>query len=175
MKKLSQKGRSILLSIHIIFAGWWMGAAVSMILLNFLSGNIISGDELFATNAAIKHIDDFIIIPAALGSLLTGFLICLLTRWGFFRHRWVTVKWIVTITAILFGTFFLGPWVNGFVAISDTLRIDALADPIYVSSKNLNQIFGIAQTVIILFLVFVSVIKPWRKKKAENKQSQKLR
>ncbi len=170
MKKLSQSGRSILISFHIIFAGWWMGAAVSMILLNFLSGNIINGDELYATNTAIKHIDDLIIIPAALGSLLTGFFICLLTKWGFFLHRWIIVKWVVTVSAILFGTFFLGPWVNGFTAISDTLRIEALADPSYISSKTFNIIFGIVQSVTILFLVFVSVIKPWKKKKGQPKK-----
>ena len=144
-----------------------MGAAVSMILLNFVSMNIVNGDELFATNAAIKYIDDLIIIPAALGALFTGFLISLLTKWGFFRHRWVTVKWIVTVSAILFGTFFLGPWVNGFAAMSDTLRIEALANPSYISSKNFGTIFGIVQSVTILFLVFVSVIKPWKKKKSQ--------
>jgi hypothetical protein len=50
------------------------------------------------------------------------------------------------------------------------LRLKALADPSYISFKNFNIIFGIVQSVTILFLVFVSVIKPWKKKKGQPKK-----
>lgn len=74
----------------------------------------------------MKIIDDFIIIPAALGSLITGLIISWFTNWGFFKFNWVTVKWIVTVSSILFDTFWLGPWLNGMAAISQAERLLAL-------------------------------------------------
>ena len=77
-----------------------------MMLIGLLKGHVPNGDELYAFNAAIKLLDDFIIIPAAMGSLITGILLCWLTNWGFFKFNWIIFKLISTIAQILFGTFF---------------------------------------------------------------------
>lgn len=121
-----------------------------------------SGAELFAANSAVKLIDDFIIIPAALGSLLTGLLYSIFTHWGFFRHRWVTVKWVITVATILFGTFWLGPWLNGLTAISGATGLAALQDPEYLRLRGMNTLFGYMQLSLLIATVFISVLKPWK-------------
>jgi|GEM_PF-3627079 len=40
-----------------------------------------------------------------MGSLITGFLISYTTQWGFFRFRWVTVKWASIVALMVSGTF----------------------------------------------------------------------
>ena len=67
MKKLGLKGRAWLKGFHIFFCCAWIGTALSIVLLGFVKGHTPNGDELYAVNASIKLIDDFIIIPAALG------------------------------------------------------------------------------------------------------------
>jgi len=44
----------------------------------------------------------YIIVPLCLASLLTGLIMSLATKWGLFRHYWVTVKFLLTIVSTLF-------------------------------------------------------------------------
>jgi len=165
MKKMGSRGRAWLKGVHIFFACAWVGAAVCMMLLHFVKSNPANGDELYAFNVSIKLLDDFVVIPAAFGSLITGLLFSWLTDWGFFKFNWMTVKWIVTVGSIIFGTFWLGPWVNGATAISDAERLLSLQNPVYLYFKQMNSYFGSMQTLILIALAFISVLKPWGKRR----------
>lgn len=162
MKKLPSKQKNWLVGFHVFFAGIWLGAGVCMVLV-LLASNPDSGDAVHTVNAVLKLIDDFIIIPTAIGSLLTGLLISWLTNWGFFRFTWVTAKWILTVASILFGTFFLGPWLNGMEAISATERAMALHNEVYLHYRQMNTLFAPVQIASLVFMVFISVLKPWGK------------
>lgn len=164
MKKLGPKGRAWLKGFHLLFCCAWIGTALSMLLLGFLKGHTPNGDELYAVNASIKLLDDFIIIPAAFGSLITGLLICWLTNWGFFKFNWVIFKWISTISQMIFGTFWLGPWTNGAAAISSAERVMALQNQTYLYFKEMSNYFGSIQTLLLIAVVFISVLKPWGKR-----------
>ena len=162
--KAGRRGRKWIVATHIFFAGTWTGAAVCLMLIQFLSRVPGNGSELYAVNSAAKIIDDFVIIPSALGTLITGLLISLLMDWGFFRHAWVGYKWVVTVTAVLFGTFFLGPWLNEMTALSDSLRFEALQNAAYLHNRLMNHVFGTLQASVLVFTVFVSVFRPWGRK-----------
>lgn len=164
--KVSQTTRKWIVGTHILFAGAWVGAAVCMLLIQFVKEPGAGGDELAAYTAAVKVIDDFIIIPSALGALLTGLLTSTLLGWGFFRHNWVAVKWIITVTAVLFGTFWLGPWTNGMAALADQFREGAFAHPQFAHKYRMNAIFGTAQFAVLVFTIFISVLRLWRRKGA---------
>jgi hypothetical protein len=113
----------------------------------------------------MKFIDDFIIIPGAMGVLLTGILYSILTNWGWFRHNWVTVKWIICIFGIIFGTFWLGPWVNSLVPIAKEEGINALANETYTNHQRMVLYFGTFQLCTLIFAAFISILKPWKRKK----------
>ncbi len=168
VKKLGIKGRAWLKGFHIFFGCAWIGTALSIVLIGFVKGHTPNGDELYAVNASIKLIDDFIIIPAALGSLITGLLICWLTNWGFFKFNWIIVKLILAIAQILFGTFWLGKWVNSATAISDAERAIALQNQTYLYFREMNNYFGSVQALLLIIVIFISVFKPWGVKKDIN-------
>lgn len=170
MKKLKPKQKTWLVSFHVFFAGTWIGAGICLLVLIF-SNNASGGDMLHGFNLASKIVDDFVIIPAAIGSLLSGLFISLLTNWGFFRFKWVTIKWILTVGSILFGTFFLGPWLNGMEALSTTEGFQIAQSETYQHSLQMIKSFGNLQVASLIFMVFISVLKPWGKWK---KQSQKF-
>jgi len=159
--KLNLKARTWIKCFHIFFASAWVGAAICMVLLTLAKRRPVSGDEIYAVNASLKILDDYIIIPAALGSLLTGLLFSCFTNWGFFKFNWITVKWFFTVASILSGTFFLGPWNNTAVSISYTERLFSLDNPVYLHCKLMLSIFGVLQAAVLIFLVFISVLKPW--------------
>jgi hypothetical protein len=145
-----------------MFAGIWLGAAVCLTFGNlFLSGSPSPG--LAGITMALKFIDDFIIIPGAIGCLLTGVLYAVLTHWGWFKYRWITVKWIITILGIFFGTFFLGPWQNTLPPIALAEGTRALQNPMYIDAHTMVVWGGTLQAVSLLLAVFISSLKPWRK------------
>ncbi len=145
-----------------------------MVAIAFSNRNTINGDELYAINSVLKLLDDFVIIPTANLALLTGGLLCWLTIWGFFKHYWVIVKWVATVTLIVFGTIWLGPWVNAMTAISDTQRLQALQNPLYMFDRQAMIIAGTIQTLCVLAIIAISVLKPWGRrniKKQEQKET----
>ena len=100
--------------------------------------------------------------------MLTGILYSTFSNWGFFKHKWMVVKWIVTVAAILFGTFYLGPWETTMMEISGKLGMSALTDPSYLYNQRMNLFFGALQCLILMTTVFISIFKPWKKKKWDS-------
>ncbi|MDR2827728.1 MAG: DUF2269 family protein [Candidatus Adiutrix intracellularis] len=171
MKKMSGAGRKVLKIIHLYLAALWLGGAVTLNLMIFALGPATSGEQLFGYDLARKFVDYFIIIPGALGCLVSGLLISGLTPWGFFKHRWVTLKLILTVLCILFGTFILGPFLDTQPLISEKIGLDALINPNYLANIKGNLLGGLVQLAAMFFMTAISVIKPWPKKlKSPNQQ-----
>lgn len=90
---------------------------------------------ILAGHSPVGLINDWVIIPAALGSLLTGLMGSWLTPWGFFRHRWLTVKWIVTVTIVVGSAVITAPWDREMEAISRVEGITSLQNPVYLGVR----------------------------------------
>jgi uncharacterized membrane protein len=163
MKKLTPSAIKILKMLHIFFAFCWIVGACVLCLLIFIT-HPESGDELYMRSRVLQIVDDYFIICGALGSLITGLIYSIWTNWGFFKHHWITVKWIMTILQIAFGTFVLGPCINGNIIIADQLRDTALTDPVFLENIRTIQIGGTIQTVLLFLYIIISVQKPWRRK-----------
>ena len=163
MKKLGAKGQRWLKGLHVFFACLWIGAGVCLLLMQMGLG-ATDGNMLYGIDVSMKFIDDFVIIPGALGILITGILYALFTNWGWFKHRWITVKWIICVGGIVFGTFWLGPWLNTLPPISRVQGLGALTDPDYTRARCLNLTWGTVQVSTLLFALAISTLKPWKKK-----------
>ena len=166
MPRLGKTGLKVLKSVHLVTACLWMGGSVGLNLMLLLLAGPGSGGELYGYDVARKLVDDLVIIPGAVGCLLTGLLFGLFTNWGFFKHRWLLVKWILTVFGISFGTFFLGPRINMRPGVSLELGLGALADPVYAATIPALSIGGLSMAASICFMVVISVVKPWRKAKS---------
>jgi uncharacterized membrane protein len=168
MKKLSAKGLRWLKGFHLIAVSCWIGGAVALLLLYFLKEGVTDGGVLYGINRSIHHVDMVVIVvPGAFGCLITGLLYSIFSNWGFFKHNWLIFKWIATVAAILFGTFFLGPWETAMMEISGKLGISSLGDGEYLYNQRMNLIFGSLQCLLLMTTVFISVFKPWKKKKSK--------
>ena len=166
MKKLGKSGLRWLKGFHLLTVSCWVGGAVSLFLLYFLKGDVSDGGVLHGINQSIHHVDmGVIVIPGAIGCLLTGIIYSTFSNWGFFKHNWMIFKWIVTVVAILFGTFYLGPWETRMMEISGELGMSAVTDPEYLYNQKMNFHFGALQCLVLMITVFISIFKPWKKKK----------
>ncbi len=171
MSKLNVKQKNWLLSGHVASGALWLGVALAMVLMAIANQRITNGDELYAINAMVKLLDDFVIIPMAIASALTGTLLCWLTVWGFVKFYWVITKWTVTTALIIFGTFWLGPWTNSMTAISDIERAKALTNPLFMFDWHGVIVGGGIQVICLLSIIAISIIKPWGRRDLHQEDS----
>lgn len=160
MKKLGKNGIKTLKIFHLFFSIMWIGGGIALTTVLFIS-EPVSGDELYFKFRIMQIIDDFIIIPGAITSFLIGIIYGVWTKWGFFKHHWITIKWILTFIQILFGTFFLGPWLNTNVDILQMERIAAINNPDFIYNVSMTATWGTAQVALLLLMVVISVYKPF--------------
>jgi hypothetical protein len=177
MKKpnLSPTARQWLKSIHLTVSVIWLGAAIAMNMLR-LAWVPVTGTDLYAVDHSITLIDNWVVVPFAFLSLFTGLLESWLTTWGFFKFRWVTIKWIATLAMMISAPFFISRWDREIAAISKTQGLLALQNPLYLQERLLYTIFGVGFILTLFLLSVISTLKPWtridrdhqlRKKKAE--------
>ena len=143
---------------------WTMGV-VFMSILNWKSETLL---PRFNYNQEMGLFIDYVfVIPGAICAVITGIIYGIKTNWGFFKYKWITVKWIIGILVIIMGTFVLHP-----------IALDILSNTEFLPEKNYKiflkdwyseivtlQIMASIQAVALLFLIVVSVYKPWMKKK----------
>lgn len=161
MKKLKGNGVKALKAVHFLFAFMWIGGALSMTLL-LLTTAPQESYEMYMRSLSLKQVDDWLIIPGAMGCLATGIVYGVWTHWGFFKHRWVTVKWGLTIAMILLGTFLMGPWVNGNVYAPADIADYTRANTEFFHNVSQTILWGSIQLILLLGVIVISVFKPWK-------------
>lgn len=166
-KEFGVAGTRWLKVVHIVLGVMWLGGAIALTMMQFGLHAATDGAR-HGMDLAMVFVDDWVIIPGAVGSLLIGALYGLKTKWGFFKHRWVTVKWILTVAGIVVGTLWLGPWIDALPPMSEKLGLAALADPEYAWRKSANSWLALVQVAALLFMTAISVLKPWEKRRTQK-------
>ncbi|MER5894926.1 DUF2269 domain-containing protein [Streptomyces sp. NPDC001876] len=147
MKPLKRPVRRTLLVAHVAVSVSWLGLTVGLLALGLAA--FLTGDTSMteAATRSMKVFGDWLVVPVALLSLLSGLVLSLGTPWGLARHRWVWTKfWLTLITAGL-SIFSLRPGIDE-AAAQGVADIDLVIAP------------SVA-TATYLFITAISVLKPW--------------
>ena len=164
MKKLSARGQKWIKGFHVLFGCVWVGSAFSLAMIQFFL-HASDDMELYGIMSTVYFIDYFVLVPGAIGVLLTALIYSIWTNWGWFKHGWIIIKWIICLYSIIFGSYPLGPWQTAMTHIAKEKGLAALLDPTYLHNRNMLYIFGTFQAATLVFAVFLSILKPWGKKK----------
>ena len=170
MRKLSIKHKNWLLSIHIGFAALWTGTVLSMFLLSLRNTKSVSAEALYTLNSAINLLDDYIVIPSAIGSVLTATFLCWTTNYGFTKFYWVIAKWILTTGLVAFGTFWLFPWGNVAENISRQEGLQAFNNTVYSFDAKGVLVGTLVQTLFLAVIIGISVLKPCGRRVSKEKK-----
>jgi len=167
MIQLKKNGLKTLKIVHLLTACCWFGGALSLTVLNLSQPQTMPTEgALYGLNLSSHLIDMWVVVKfGAIGCLLTGLLYSLLSPWGFFKHRWVILKWIFTIACILSGTFFLGVWEADMLTLSHDLGNSALTDSAYLATRSQHFLLSLLQLSSLIFMVAISALKPWGRRK----------
>ena len=164
MKQLTRNGMKIVRMLHYIAAGCWIGSATVLMVFNINNEAAVSEGMLLGINTSLHLADIWVLVPGALGCLITGLVFALVTPWGFFRHRWLIYKWLITVACILIGAFVLGAWEGEMLSISQTIGNAALTDSDYQAIRTRHLLLCGVQVGALLLMVGISVFKPWNRK-----------
>jgi len=90
--------RKLTLTAHVSLSVGWIGTVVAYLALGVAA---VTRDDRTARAAwtAMDLIGWHVIVPLALGSLATGVVMAIGTRWGLFRHYWVLFSLVLTVFA----------------------------------------------------------------------------
>jgi hypothetical protein len=166
MAQLTGKAKLWLVSGHVVIAAVWFGTALTMVAIALYASHLysipsVSGDSLYTLQEILAYLNDYLLMPAATLSILSGTALCALTVWGFFKHYWVIAKWVVTVTIITAISGWVGPWVYAATAIAETDRLQALENPLFRFDQQAAMIGGGLEILALLGLILISFLKPW--------------
>lgn len=163
-KLLSRRARKWSLWVHALSSSLWLGSALAMMVLILAKGRVPDDPtQLYAFCLCVKLIDDFVIIGSCGLSALSGLLLAWKTPWGVFQHWWVAVKLAITLALLCVGAGLLGPWINETEALARTHAGVVQELPRYQTVERNVTLLGCAQMVILGFVLYLSIFKPWGK------------
>jgi len=148
----SKTWRALLLWLHVVAAVCWMGQALAVTVLLIISATSGSGDLKIGTVLASDLLDQKILGYSAITAAWTGFGLSATTTWGYFRSRWVTTKFVMTIAQILTGTSIAGAAYPQLEAAA----LDGENGPIVLATIAVGLVAAGAA-----FQVWLSIAKPW--------------
>lgn len=166
MKKLETKEIKVLKTCHLLFVMMWVVGVIAMAVISLTKPQ--SGDELYMKLFISRSVDDALVIPGAILTIITAIIYGAFTNWGFFKYRWIIVKWIASILVIVVGTLYFSPKLDRCLEIANLTRDAAFNNPELISNSRISLIGEFSQASILILLVIISVFKPWKKKKKNN-------
>jgi hypothetical protein len=139
-RRLSPSAYKVLLTSHIMVSVGWLGASFAKLVLGWVA--VADGSiSLFRA----MHVLNVVFPPLAVGTIITGVLLSLGTRWGLLNHYWVLTKLVLTVGVIGTG-----------VRLTDSLVDQALA-----GSPTALLLMAVTHVLMLAIASVVSVYKPW--------------
>jgi hypothetical protein len=161
--KINAKQKRWWVIAHVIFVILYFTGVLGILFFSIFSLNTTDRGMIYATHYFMHDFDLFLIVPGALGSLTTGIWLAIGT-WGLTTYYWVIAKWIGNLTTILFGSTFIGTWIQESLAVLSEKGIDPLQNPEYLQSQNMIIIGITIVFSILFFLTMITYLKPWGKR-----------
>lgn len=170
---LRVQGQKWLKGLHVTLVASSVGAVLSMLLLILVKQSFKAEENLFPIDLGIFHLFNFLEY-SFYGIILTGLVYSLFTKWGFFKHHWITVKWVVVLLLFVLTWVWIGPVTTGMVALADGgFRLPGtLSEYLDYSSK--GRLYLFIECLVFVFIFFISVLKPWGKRKPKSRVKRKV-
>lgn len=147
-RSLPRRVRQVLLVVHILAAGIWIGVDVIVAVLVLAGRFSADPDTRLLAGEALVTFVFWPMLAAGLGTLISGIALGVGTKWGLLRYRWVAVKLGLNVLLCLATVVALRPAL-------DLLRTDpgAMPDDLF---------FPPAVSLVSLSLATaLAVMKPW--------------
>ncbi|HEX2057518.1 MAG TPA: DUF2269 domain-containing protein [Actinomycetota bacterium] len=155
--------RKAVLSAHLAFSVGWIGAVVVYLCLGVAATATSNAEVIRAAWLSMDIAGWYVIVPLAAGSVVTGIVVALGSKWGLFRHYWVVISLATTSLCAVVLVLHM-PTVTASADVARTASAVALEE---LGGDLFHPSLGL---VLLLFVHVLNVYKPrgltkygWRK------------
>lgn len=162
---ISAGAQRVLKVIHLMTISFWIGGCVALLALTLVSRHAESGSELYGVFRSMSIVT--MVVAAYLGgygSFFTGLAYSICTNRGFVRHKWVILKWAMTIFIILSGAIYMGPTRFKMMELVRVHGLAAQSMPEYQEGQLVVGVLAVVQFIMFLVCTILSVYKPWEQR-----------
>ncbi|MFF7895455.1 DUF2269 domain-containing protein [Streptomyces sp. NPDC007907] len=164
-RRLGRAARRAVLVVHVTASACWLGLTLGLLALGTTAATTGSDVTVAASVRAMQLFADWLLLPVALLTLLSGLVLSLGTVWGLARYRWVYTKFWLTLATTTATVFALRPAVHAAVASV------AAGGPLPDAG---DVLFGpVVSLSAYVFMTAISVLKPWGRTR-RGKQAQRF-
>lgn len=169
-RMLSRRARRLWLTAHVAVSVGWLGLDLGLLTLGITGLATSDPATMRAAYLAMGMFADVLLIPVAVGTLITGVVVSVFTPWGLVRHYWVLVKFGLTVVAGTATILALRPTIADAVARVSALPTGAPRD---VDLARVGVSLVAAPTIalaIYLACTVLSELKPWGRTRWGNRR-----
>lgn len=161
MRKMTITQKKWLLTIHILFAAIMFGVMVTFLILGITAANTTNVDVLQACYNSMHILAKTSVRASAIGTLVSGILLSVLTKWGLFKFYWIIAKEILTVIAIGIGVVGMYNWTLNAITLVSQDGDTVWQNPSFIINTEQLVIGIILQIICLIALYLLSVFKPW--------------
>jgi uncharacterized membrane protein YidH (DUF202 family) len=156
----ARHAKDILISMHVISSVGWgiMATAQFAMLMRIVSMD--PGDNLPSLEVAL-FLENNLLDPFAIIAVYTGMMLSALTPFGYFRHWWVVVKFVLSWAALLSAAIFISNWLPEAIEASTAGR-EASLTKLFIGT--------VSMVVAIAAMAWISLVKPWGRRGDSRKR-----
>ena len=147
--RLSPGRRKLVLAAHVVISVGLFGVYAAMVMLGVAGAAATDYEASGAAYRAMSILKNAV-PPGAIGVVVTGVVLSLGTSWALFKHLWVVVKLVLTVTALPISILLVFPSIQR-----------AIAD---LASESAPVMLVVASGLVALALgaaTVIAVYKPW--------------
>jgi hypothetical protein len=170
MRKFNSIGLKVLKMLHLLMIVLFLGGILSSFAL-IIKLDLSNFDDVYLTYKSFNIISDNIVKMGAQGTILLGAVYGFFTKWGFIKHKWLALKWILFIAQTFIGILIVDKLMVANITLLETEKVLALSNPVFIHNHFLRLDVVIAQIGLTLFALILSVLKPGRSRVIPESQS----
>ncbi|HEX9387793.1 MAG TPA: hypothetical protein VF918_15830 [Anaerolineales bacterium] len=169
MRKFGSLGLKILKMSHILLIVLFLGGILSSFAL-IMKLDLSNFDDVYMAYKTFNILSDNVVKMGAQGTILLGAIYGFFTKWGFIKHKWLAVKWILFIIQTFVGILIVDKLMVANTVLLETEKVLALSNPLFLHNHYLRLYVVITQIGLTLFALILSVLKPGRSKRFSEVQ-----
>src|SRR4051812_28514032 len=142
--------RKAALTLHVVASVGWLGSVATYFALAVLALTGADAARAAAIYGPMQTLVWVVLLPLAVGSLLSGLLTSWVSPWGLFRHYWVLIKFALNLLC----TLVLALYIQDIAAAVDAAEEgEMMIDPSHV-------VHSAAALVVLVLATVLAVYKP---------------
>jgi hypothetical protein len=138
----------------------WLGVVFAKLVLGLAALTTASPTVATALYVAMNAVN-VAFPPVAIGTVVTGVLLSLGTKWGLLQHYWVATKLVLTVGVIVTAVQLTGRIMAEGTAGSLSSGADVVAIIDVTSVAPMLMALAVVHLIMLGFATVLSVYKPW--------------